>query len=107
MLVTQLIADHRPAPTRASTLASRPRDEVGQIIDANNAAYMAAEAADLVARMAPPSSAARDAARAEWVAQHRAAQANAQGVGMTADEVIDAVIAALARRSSPRGLPSP
>ena len=47
----------------------------GQIIDASNAAYVAAEAADLAAQMAPPPSAARDAARAERAAQHRAAQA--------------------------------
>eukprot|EP01046_Picozoa_sp_COSAG06_P033333 COSAG06_NODE_3396_length_5405_cov_6.327554_2_plen_298_part_00 len=94
MLVTQLIADRRPAPTWASALASRPRDEVGQIIDASNAAHAAAEAADLAAQMAPPPSAARDAARAERAAQCQAAQADAQGAGMTADEVIDAVIAA-------------
>ena len=53
MLVTQLIADRRPAPVRTPAPTPQPRDEVGQIIDANNAAYVVAEAADLAAQMAP------------------------------------------------------
>ena len=36
MLVTQLIADHRPAPVRAPVPVRQPRDEAGQIIDASN-----------------------------------------------------------------------
>jgi hypothetical protein len=37
MLVTQLIADHRPAPVRAPAPVQQPRDEAGQIMDASNA----------------------------------------------------------------------
>eukprot|EP01046_Picozoa_sp_COSAG06_P005996 COSAG06_NODE_275_length_18581_cov_31.316145_4_plen_248_part_00 len=72
LLVTQLVADHRPAPVRAPTPVQQPRDGAGLIIDANNAAYVAAEAADLVAQAAPPPGAARDAARAERTTQYQA-----------------------------------
>ena len=75
LLVTQLIADHRPAPVRAPAPVQQPRDEAGQIIDASNAAYVAAEAADLAAQVAPSPNAARDAARAERAAQYQAGAA--------------------------------
>jgi hypothetical protein len=55
--------------------AKQPRDEAGLIIDANNAAYEVAEAADLVAQAAPSPGAARDAARAERAAQYQAGAA--------------------------------
>ena len=63
LLVTQLVADHRPAPVRAPAPVQQPRDEAGLIIDANNAAYEAAEAADLAAQAAPSPGAARRATR--------------------------------------------
>ena len=44
------------------------------IIDASNAAYVVAEAADLAAQVAPSPSAARDAARVERAAQYQAAR---------------------------------
>ena len=75
MLVTQLIADHRPAPVRAPAPVQRPRDEAGLVIDASNAAYAAAGAADLAAQTAPSPNAARDAARAERAAQYQACAA--------------------------------
>ena len=75
LLVTQLVADHRPAPVRAPAPVQQPRDEAGLIIDASNAAYAAAEAADLAAQAAPSPGAARDAARAARAAQYQAGAA--------------------------------
>ena len=53
LVVTQLVADHRPAPVRAPAPVQQPCDEAGLIIEANNAAYEVAEAADLAAQAAP------------------------------------------------------
>ena len=98
LLVTQLVADHRPAPVRAPAPVQQPRDEAGLIIDANNAAYAAAEAADLAAQAAPPPGAARDAARAERATQYRAGAAREAArvaeANAAADAITDAVIAA-------------
>ena len=107
LLATQLVADHRPAPVRAPAPVPQPRDEAGLIIDANNAAYEVAEAADLAAQAAPSPGAARDATRAARVAQYQAgaareaarAERGAQNqatveANAAADAVTDAVIAA-------------
>ena len=98
LLVTQLVADHRPAPVRAPAPVQQPRDEAGLIIDANNAAYVVAEAADLAAQAAPPPGAARDAARAERATQYRAGAAREAArvaeANVAADAITDAVIAA-------------
>jgi hypothetical protein len=76
------------------------------IIDASNAAYVVAEAADLAAQVAPSPSAARDAARVERAAQYQAGAAReaaraerearneAAEANAAADAVTDAVIAA-------------
>jgi hypothetical protein len=107
LLVTQLVADHRPAPVRAPAPVQQPRDEAGLIIDASNAAYEVAEAADLAAQVAPSPGAARDAARAARAAQYQAgaareaarAERGAQNqataaANAAADAITDAVIAA-------------
>ena len=98
LLVTQLVADHRPAPVRALAPVQQPRDEARLIIDASNAAYAAAEAADLAAQAAPPPGAARDAARAERAAQYQAGAAREAArvveANAAADAITDAVIAA-------------
>ena len=107
LLVTQLVADHRPAPVRAPAPVQQPRDEAGLIIDANNAAYEVAEAADLAAQAAPSPGAARDAARAARAAQYQAgaareaarAERGAQNqataaANVAADAITDVVIAA-------------
>eukprot|EP01046_Picozoa_sp_COSAG06_P019442 COSAG06_NODE_1386_length_9618_cov_11.646917_10_plen_291_part_00 len=106
LLVTQLVADHRPAPVRALAPVQRPRDADGLVIDANNDAYAVVEAVDLAAQVAPSPSAARDATRAERAAQYQAgaareaaraereAQNQAAEANVAANLVIDVVIAA-------------
>ena len=61
MLITQLLADHRPV-LRREPPPERPRDAAGQIIDANNAEYAAAEAADLAAQAEAADPGAHEAA---------------------------------------------